>query len=188
MEKGILLSKLIYPSFILKKKKKKKKKLPIYYLKLTLLRSGGNYHHIMFRNPTAAVNLFHIRKQYLSFCKAKATVTRNLIGRKIISNVKRSDTRNSLPTEAFVTEDWIGRKIFETSYDQVINATVRHSTASECYVKRQVSVIRVGAPSHLPMEYRHTAAVVSWEHRIKLVVFLGDGYQWPLHWECTLNS
>ena len=59
----------------------------------------------MFRKPTAAVNLFHVGKQYLSFCKAKATVTRNLIGRNIISNVKRSDTRNPLPTEAFVTED-----------------------------------------------------------------------------------
>ena len=65
----------------------------------------GNYHHIMFHNPTAAVNLLQVGKQYLSFCKAKAAVTRTLIGRKIISNVKRSDTRNSLPTEAFVTED-----------------------------------------------------------------------------------
>ena len=71
----------------------------------TLLRSGGNYHHVMFRNPTAAVNLFPVGKQYLSFCKAKAAVTRNLIGREIISNVIRSDTRNSLPTEALVTED-----------------------------------------------------------------------------------
>ena len=71
----------------------------------TLLRSGGSYHHIMFRNPTAAVNIFHVGKQYMSFCKAKAAVICNLIGRKIISNVKRSDTRNSLPTEAFVTED-----------------------------------------------------------------------------------
>ena len=61
----------------------------------------------MFRNPTAAVNLFHVGKQYMSFCKAKAAVTRNLIGRKIISNVKRSDTGNSLSTatEAFLTED-----------------------------------------------------------------------------------
>ena len=75
------------------------------YNLLTLLRSGENYHHIMFRNPTAAVNLFPVGKQYLSFCKAKAAVTHNLIGRKIISNVIRSDTRNSLPTEAFVTED-----------------------------------------------------------------------------------
>ena len=59
----------------------------------------------MFRNPTAAVNQFRVGKQYLSFCEAKAAVTRNLIGRKIISNVKRPDTRNSLPSEALVTDD-----------------------------------------------------------------------------------
>ena len=63
----------------------------------TLLRSGGNYHHSMFHNPTAAVNLFHVGKQYLTLCKAKAAVTRNLIGRKIISNVKHANARNSLP-------------------------------------------------------------------------------------------
>ena len=57
----------------------------------------GNYHHCMFHNPTAAVNLFHVGKQYLTLCKAKAAVTHNLIGRKIISNVKHSDARNSLP-------------------------------------------------------------------------------------------
>ena len=57
----------------------------------------GNYHHSMFHNPTAAVNLFHVGKQYLTLCKAKAAVTRNLIGRKIISNVKHEDARNSLP-------------------------------------------------------------------------------------------
>ena len=57
----------------------------------------GNYHHSMFHNPTAAVNLFHIGKQYPTFCKAEAAVTHNLIGRKIISNVKHSDARNSLP-------------------------------------------------------------------------------------------
>ena len=45
----------------------------------------------MFHNPTAAVNLFHVGKQYLAFCKAEAAVTHDLIGRKIISNVKRSD-------------------------------------------------------------------------------------------------
>ena len=64
---------------------------------ITLLRSGGNYHHSMFHNPTAAVNLFHVGKQYLTLCKAKAAVTRYLIGRKIISNVKHADARNSLP-------------------------------------------------------------------------------------------
>ena len=51
----------------------------------------------MFHNPTAAVNLFHVGKQYLTLCKAEAAVTRNLIGRKIISNVKHADARNSLP-------------------------------------------------------------------------------------------
>ena len=48
----------------------------------------------VFCNPTTAVNLFHVGKQYLAFCRAKAAVTRNLIGRKIISSVERSDTRN----------------------------------------------------------------------------------------------
>ena len=57
----------------------------------------GNYHHSMFHNPTAAVNLFHVGKQYLTLCKAEAAVTRNLICRKIISNVKHADARNSLP-------------------------------------------------------------------------------------------
>ena len=57
----------------------------------------GNYHHSMFHIPTAAVNLFHVGKQYLTLCKAKAAVTHNLIGRKIISNVKHADARNSLP-------------------------------------------------------------------------------------------
>ena len=57
----------------------------------------GNYHHSMFHNPTAAVNLFHVGKQYLTLCKAEAAVTRNLIGRKIIFNVKHADARNSLP-------------------------------------------------------------------------------------------
>ena len=58
---------------------------------------GKLYHHSMFHNPTAAVNLFHIGKQYQTFCKAEAAVTHNLIGRKVISNVKHSDARNSLP-------------------------------------------------------------------------------------------
>ena len=65
--------------------------------KSTLLRSGGNYHHSVFHNPTAAVNLFHVGKQYLTFCKAEAAVTHNLIGRKLIGLVKHSDARNSLP-------------------------------------------------------------------------------------------
>ena len=65
----------------------------------------GNLHHATFGNPTAALNLFLVGKQYLTLLQAKAAVTRNLIGRKIISNVKRSDTRNALPTVAFVKVD-----------------------------------------------------------------------------------
>ena len=65
----------------------------------------GNYHHATFRNPTAAMNLFIVGKQYLTLLQAEAAGTRNLIGRKIISSVKRSDTRNSLPTVAFVKVD-----------------------------------------------------------------------------------
>ena len=57
----------------------------------------GNYHLSMSHNPTAAVNLFHVGKQYLTFRKAEAAVTLILIGRKIIYIVKRTDTRNSLP-------------------------------------------------------------------------------------------
>ena len=57
-----------------------------------------NYYHGMSHNPTAALNLFLIGK-------AEAAVTRNLIGRKIVLNIKRSDTRNSLRTVAFVTVD-----------------------------------------------------------------------------------
>ena len=65
----------------------------------------GNYHHATFRNPTAAVNLFLVGKHYLTLLQVEADGTRNLIGRKIISNVKRSDTRNALPTVAFVKVD-----------------------------------------------------------------------------------
>ena len=42
----------------------------------------GNYHHGKSCNPIAAVHLFHVRKQYLLFCKAEAAVTRNLIAEK----------------------------------------------------------------------------------------------------------
>ena len=65
----------------------------------------GNYYHGMSRNPTAAVNLFLVGKQYLTFCAAEAALTRNLIARKIISNVKHSDTRNSLCMVPFVKVD-----------------------------------------------------------------------------------
>ena len=58
----------------------------------------GNYITIVCSiTPTAAVNLFLVGKQYLTFCQAEAAVTHSLIGRKIISSVKRSDTRSSLP-------------------------------------------------------------------------------------------
>ena len=35
----------------------------------------GNYHHGTSSNPTTAVNLFLIGKQYLTFCKTKASAT-----------------------------------------------------------------------------------------------------------------
>ena len=124
----------------------------------------------MFRNPTAAVNLFHVGKQYLPLCKAKVAVTRNLIGRKIISSVKHSDARNSL-------------RIFDA-----IRSSHKRRTASE-YCKWTLRQDRcplyvLGAPSHFPTEYRHEAAVVNREHRMKCVVILEDDYQWPLPWEC----
>ena len=141
----------------------------------TLLRSGGNYHHGMSRNPTAAVNLFLVGKQYLTFCTAEDAVTRNLIGRKIISNVKPSDTRNSLGTVAFVSD------VVPSSHKRQTCVC----TAAERYVKHRCPLYVLGAPSHFPTEYRHEAAVVSREHRMKRVVQLRDGYQWPLPWECN---
>ena len=112
---------------------------------VTLLRSGGNNHHSMFHNPTAAVNLFHVGKQYLTLCKAEAAVTRNLIGRKIISNVKHADARNSLPMHLFR---------HHTLKSQTPCATVRQSTANKRYVKRQVSVIRVYTCSERHLTFR----------------------------------
>ena len=70
----------------------------------------------------------------------------------------------------------------------VTNATVRQSTANERYVERQVSLYVLRVPSHFPTEYRHETAMVSREHRMKWVVILGDGYQWPLPWECSSSS
>ena len=134
---------------------------------LTLLRSGGNYYHGMSRNPTAAMNLFLVGKQYLTFCTAEDAVTRNLIGRKIISNVKPSDTRNSLGTVAFV------RDVIPSSHKR----QTRVCTAAERYVKHRCPLYVLGAPSHFPTEYRHEAAVVSRERRMKRVVQLRDGYQ-----------
>ena len=110
----------------------------------TLLRSGGNYHHSMFHNPTAAVNLFHVGKQYLTFCKAEAAVTHNVIGRKIISNVKHSDARNSLPI----------LDVIRSSHKMPYRATVRQSTANERYVKRQMSVIRIYTCSERHLTFR----------------------------------
>ena len=97
---------------------------------VTLLRSGENYHHSMFHNPTAAVNLFHVGKQYLTLCKAEAAVTRNLIGRKTISNVKHADARNSLPI--------LDRYTLKSQTPQYVR--VLHINATS---KRQVFVIRV---------------------------------------------
>ena len=139
---------------------------------------GKLYHHSMFHNPTAAVNLFHVGKQYLTFCKAEAAVTHNLIGRKIISNVKHSDARNSLPIL-----DVIRSSDKRHSASKYCKWTLRQTTGV-CYTRIYV----LGAPSHFPTEYRHEAAVVSREHRMKWVVVLGDGYQWPLPWECKTKA
>ena len=87
----------------------------------------------MIHNPTAAVNLFHVGKQYLTLCKAEAAVTHNLIGRKIISNVKHADARNSHPI----------LDVIRSSHKRHSLATVHQSTANKRYVKRQMSVIRV---------------------------------------------
>ena len=132
----------------------------------------------MFHNPTAAVNLCQVGKQYLTFCKAQAAVTQNLIGRKIISYVKHSDARNSLPI-----------------LDVVRSSHKRHSTSEYCkWTLRQTTgvcctrIYVLRASSHFPTEYRHKAAVVSREHRMQWVVILGDCYQWPLPWECRENS
>ena len=132
-----------------------------------------NYHHSMFHNPTAAVNLCHVGKQYLTFCKAEAAVTHNLIGRKIISNVKHSDALNLLPIL-----DVIRSSDKRHSASKYCKWTLRQTTGV-CYTRIYV----LGAPSHFPTEYRHEAAVVSREHRMKWVVVLGDSYQWPLPWE-----
>ena len=103
----------------------------------------GNYHHSMFHNPTAAVNLFHVGKQYLTFCKAEAAVTHNLIGRKIISSVKHSDARNSLPI----------LDVRRSSHKRH-SASDLQSTANERYIKRQVSVIGVYTCSERHLTFR----------------------------------
>ena len=135
----------------------------------TLLRSGGNYHHSMFHNPTAAVNLFHVGKQYLTFCKAEAAVTHNLIGRKIISNVKHPDARNSLPIL-----DVIRSSHKRCSASGYCKWTLRQTTGV-CYTRIYV----VGAPSHFPTEYRHETAVVNREH---------IGWNEWLYWEIVIND
>ena len=98
----------------------------------------------MFHNPTAAVNLFHVGKQYLTFCKAEAAVTHNVIGRKIISNVKHLDARNSLPI----------LDVIRCKSQMPYRATVRQSTANERYVKRQMSVIRIYTCSERHLTFR----------------------------------
>ena len=106
-----------------------------------------------------------------------AAVTHNLIGRKIISNVKHSDARNSLPIL-----DVIRSSDKRHSASKYCKWTLRQTTGV-CYTRIYV----LGAPSHFRTEYRHETAVVSREHRMKWVVVLGDGYQWPLPWECTFR-
>ena len=83
----------------------------------------------MFQNPTAAVNLFHVGKQYLTLRKAEAAVTRNLIGRKIISNVKHADARNSLPIL-----DVIRSSLKRHSASEYCKWTLRQ-TAGVCYTR-----------------------------------------------------
>ena len=100
----------------------------------------GNNHHSMFHNPTAAVNLFHVGKQYLTLCKAEAAVTRNLIGRKIISNVKHADARNSLPI----------LDVIRSSHKRHSESTANKRTSDRCLLYIYV----LGAPSHFPTEYR----------------------------------
>ena len=67
----------------------------------------GNYHHMPRSccNPTAAVNLISRRKTVSDVTASEAAGTHNMISRKIISNVKCSDTRHSLPTVVFVKVD-----------------------------------------------------------------------------------
>ena len=72
------------------------------------------------------MNLFHVRKQYLTFCKAEAAETHNLIGSKIISSVKCSDTRNSLPI-----------------LDVMCSSHKRHSVSENCkWTLRQTTGVR----------------------------------------------
>ena len=123
---------------------------------LTLLRSGGNYHHSMFHNPTAAVNLFHVGKQYLTFCKAEAAVTHNLIGRKIIPNVKHSDARTSLPILDVIRSShkrhsaseyckWTLRQTTGVCYTHIYTCSERHLTFRRNIDKRrQWSVGNIG--------------------------------------------
>ena len=136
----------------------------------------GNYHHSKFHNPTAPVNLFHVGKQYLTLCKAEAAVTHNLIGRKIISNVKHADGRNSLPM--------FRRHTLKSQTPQCVRVLQINATSNDrCLL---YAYMRARRAISLPTECRQEAAVVSREHRMKRVVILGDCYQWPLPWECNV--
>ena len=94
---------------------------------------------------------------YLTFYKIETAVTRNLIGTKIISNIKHSHTRNinSFPTVTFVMVDWIGQKkiiliVIRTSHKRCVlqmNATSK--------VRCLLHVLEV--PSHFLKEYRYEA-------------------------------
>ena len=114
------------------------------------------------------MNLFHVGKQYLTLCKVEAAVTRNLIGRKIISNVKHADARNSLPILDVIA--------------QVTNATVCQSTANKRYVKRQVSVIRVYTCSE-----RHLTFLRNIDTRRQWSVGNIGWNEW-LYWEIVIND
>ena len=129
----------------------------------------GNYHHIACSiTPLPPWTYFTSENSIMTFCKAEAAVTHNLIGRKIISNVKHSDARNSLPI-----------------LDVIRSSHKRHSALEYCkWTARQttgVCYIRAGAPSHFPTEYRHEAAVVSQEHTVKWVVTI-------VYWEIVIND
>ena len=125
----------------------------------------------MFDNPTAAVNLFHVEKQYLTFCKTEAAVTHNLIGRKLTSNVKHSDARNSLPILDVIRLSHKRRSASEYYY-----------TANERYVKRQVSVICVYTCSERHLTFRRNIDT----RRQWSVRNIGCN-EW-LYWEIVIND
>ena len=126
-------------------------------------------------------------KEYMTFSKAKTIATQNLIGRKIVWNVKHAHTYDWVPMIVFVTVNWIGQKHFKchmctsqtTCHIEVLQMNPTSNIRCWLYVFWE--------PPNFPMEYKHEAEVVNWESRMKGVILLGDGYQWPLPWECKLQ-